>query len=58
MKPLKQKKCKTCGVMFTPYKSAQKVCNYKCAIDYANAEIRKQAKKRPERRERSTMKKA
>jgi hypothetical protein len=53
MKPLKQKKCKTCGVMFTPYKSTQKVCNYKCAIEHANLEMRKQAKKkaRAERKE-------
>jgi len=53
MKPLKQKKCKTCGVMFSPYKSTQKVCNYKCAIIYTNEQMRKQAKKkaRAERRE-------
>ena len=53
MKPLKQKKCKTCGVMFTPYKSTQKVCSTKCAIEYANTEAKKQAKKkaRAERKE-------
>ena len=39
--------------MFTPYKSTQKVCSTKCAIEYANAEAKKQAKKkaRAERKE-------
>jgi hypothetical protein len=46
MKPLKQKKCRTCGVMFTPYKSTQIVCSTKCAIEYSNQKIKKEAKKK------------
>lgn len=45
MKPIKQKKCKCCGILFTPYKTTQKVCSTKCAIDYANTQMKIQAKK-------------
>lgn len=45
MKPIKQKKCKCCGVLFTPFKTTQKVCSTKCAIQYSNEQMRKQAKK-------------
>jgi len=33
--PLKQKKCKTCGVKFTPTKPLQSRCSIECAIEYA-----------------------
>ena len=46
MKPIKQKKCKCCNVFFTPYKTTQKVCSTKCAIEYANNKIKSEAKKR------------
>lgn len=29
---MKDKKCKVCGILFTPVQFAQAVCNYKCAI--------------------------
>jgi len=45
MKPIKQKKCKCCGVLFTPFNTTQKVCSTICAISYANYQIRSQAKK-------------
>jgi len=32
---MKEKKCKVCQVMFTPYKSTQVVCTPKCAIELA-----------------------
>ena len=53
MKPLKQKKCKCCGVLFTPFKSTQIVCDYKCAIDHTNKMMRSEAKRiaRAERKE-------
>jgi len=35
LKPLKQKKCKTCGVKFTPSKPLQSRCSIECAIEYA-----------------------
>tara|TARA_R100000951_G_scaffold116523_1_gene128775 strand:- start:3064 stop:3615 length:552 start_codon:yes stop_codon:yes gene_type:complete len=53
MKPIKKKKCKTCGVLFTPFKTTQKVCSTKCAILYSNEQMKKQAQKiaRAERKE-------
>ncbi len=44
-KPIKDKKCKNCGVNFTPYKTTQKVCSPKCAIEYSNAKIKQEAQK-------------
>lgn len=44
-KPLKDKKCRCCKKLFTPHKSTQIVCSPKCAIEYANAKIKKQVKK-------------
>jgi hypothetical protein len=35
MNEIKQKKCKVCSVLFTPYKSTQVVCTPKCAIELA-----------------------
>ena len=35
LKPLKQKKCKTCGMKFTPAKPLQSRCSIECAIEYA-----------------------
>ena len=53
MKPLKDKKCKCCGVVFIPFKSTQIVCDYKCAIDHTNKMLRSEAKRiaRAERKE-------
>lgn len=53
MKIIKQKKCKCCSELFTPYKTTQKVCNYKCAIVYSNEQMKIQAKRkaRAERKE-------
>lgn len=45
-KPLKDKKCRSCGVIFTPYKSTQVVCSTKCAIEYSNKKIKAQALKK------------
>ena len=46
MKEIKKKNCSICGVNFTPYKTTQKVCGYKCAMEYSNNLIKAQAKKR------------
>lgn len=43
---LKAKKCRHCKTMFTPYKSTQVVCSPKCAIEYTNAKIKKEAQKK------------
>lgn len=32
---MKDKKCKACGLIFTPERQFQTTCGYKCAIDYA-----------------------
>jgi len=34
---LKQKTCKNCKALFTPARSFQKACSYKCAIELSNA---------------------
>lgn len=44
-KPIKDKKCKCCKKTFTPHKSTQVVCSTKCAIEYANAKIKRNAKR-------------
>jgi len=36
MKKIKDKKCKVCSIMFTPFRSTQVVCNYHCAQLYAD----------------------
>ena len=46
MKIIKNKKCAICGIDFKPYKTTQKVCSTKCAIEYANNKIKSEAKKR------------
>ena len=33
---IKDKKCKNCGVTFTPFKPLQPVCSNKCEIEYKN----------------------
>ena len=58
-KKLKDKKCKVCSVLFTPFKTTQVVCNYHCAQLYAE-EIseKKQAKqKKQEQKEWNARKK-
>lgn len=42
---IKQKKCKYCKTEFTPFKTTQTVCSPKCAIDFTNAKIKKEAVK-------------
>lgn len=32
---MKDKKCKACGLIFTPERQFQTTCGYECAIDYA-----------------------
>ena len=32
---MKNKKCKACGLIFTPERQFQTTCGYECAIDYA-----------------------
>jgi hypothetical protein len=46
---LKRKKCKCCGVEFMPFKSMQKVCSTKCAIEYSNEQTKKKAKQQARR---------
>jgi len=36
-KPIKPKKCKKCGEIFTPDRPFQKACKYQCAIELAQA---------------------
>jgi hypothetical protein len=36
MKKNKDKKCRVCSIMFTPFRSTQVVCNYHCAQLYAD----------------------
>ena len=45
MKPIKQKKCKICKAYFTPLKPLQLVCQWKCAIEFANNQKIKTVKK-------------
>lgn len=45
MTQIKQKKCKSCGVLFTPFKTTQKVCSTKCALDLSKLEIDKKEAK-------------
>lgn len=33
---IRKKKCSICGEKFTPYKSTQRVCSPKCAIEHTN----------------------
>jgi DNA-binding protein H-NS len=33
----KQKKCKVCGTLFTPFKTTAQVCSISCAITHGNA---------------------
>lgn len=42
MKPIKQKKCRSCKELFTPFTSLSAVCSLECAIE----ESKKQKKKR------------
>ncbi len=42
----KPKKCKNCGDKFTPHKTTQIVCSPKCAIEYSNARIKREAQKK------------
>lgn len=41
----KQKKCKECGLLFTPHSSFQKCCGVECAIAFGAKEVKKQATK-------------
>ena len=54
-KTLKPKKCKSCGIEFTPKNSLQKVCSPKCALDLTRqnaqkAQERAEKKKQRERK--------
>lgn len=40
-KPLKPRKCKTCGQTFEPRNSLQRVCSQRCALDLANKQREK-----------------
>jgi hypothetical protein len=37
LKKIKQKKCKVCGTMFTPFQTTQMVCSIPCAITHGKA---------------------
>ena len=45
MRLIKNKKCKECGSDFTPYKSTQIVCSYKCASVLAEKKMWKKERK-------------
>lgn len=45
MKSVKKKKCKVCKIEFTPVRSVQQVCNYQCAVVYADNQKQKKRRK-------------
>lgn len=52
---LKPKKCRQCGVVFTPIRSMQKVCSARCAHAFADRE-RARKRKLAQREERKSLK--
>lgn len=44
IKPIKQKKCKSCGDMFDPFSSLAFVCSMACSLDYVGKERMKKEK--------------
>lgn len=42
---MKDKKCKSCGKLFTPDRPFQTTCNYNCALDYARLKAKKKLTK-------------
>lgn len=44
-KPLKDKKCKECGKLFTPNRPLQQVCSPICAMSMANKKVKKEVVK-------------
>lgn len=46
MKPRKQKKCKACGILFTPEKAFQVVCDYRCGLKHAQNQAKKAAERK------------
>lgn len=44
-KPIKQKKCKSCGDPFTPWSTTAKVCSMACALDHAGKDRAKAQRK-------------
>lgn len=52
-KPLKPRKCKACAGIFTPARSAQKVCDYSCALKMAIADRAKRELKEHAARQKS-----
>lgn len=42
---MKNKKCKSCGKLFTPDRPFQTTCNYNCALDYARIKAKQKLTK-------------
>ena len=42
---MKDKKCKSCGKLFTPDRPFQTTCNYNCALDYARLKAKQKLTK-------------
>lgn len=42
---MKDKKCKSCGKLFTPERPFQTTCNYNCALDYARLKAKQKLTK-------------
>lgn len=42
---MKDKKCKSCGKLFTPDRPFQTTCNYNCALDYARIKAKQKLTK-------------
>ena len=38
MKKIKSKKCKACGILYTPFSSLQKVCSVGCSLNFVKKE--------------------
>ncbi len=52
MKPIKPKKCKTCGSLFEPRASTQVVCSWQCSIAYTSKEkVKRERKEYREKKE-------
>lgn len=45
-KPIKQRECKECKELFTPYNSLQSCCSAKCATELAKKKVWKEEKKK------------
>lgn len=48
--PVRRRKCRQCGIHYTPNKEQQKVCSLACSIPYGKAQAKKHAEKKHKQR--------